>query len=95
MTLSDRIAAARMAVLPELRELILAGRCDDCPQVEIARDIRIAEQERLIALIESDATVCDCHARDEGECACGAWCEWKTITSARAVAILREDAHND
>ena len=46
ITQSDRIAAARTAALPELRELILAGRCDDGELVEIARDIRIAEQER-------------------------------------------------
>ena len=39
--------------------------------------------------LEADAMKCDCFARNEGECGCGAWCEWKSITSARAVEIVR------
>ena len=39
--------------------------------------------------LEADAKKCDCFARNEGECGCGAWCEWKSITSARAVEIVR------
>jgi 4'-phosphopantetheinyl transferase EntD len=39
--------------------------------------------------LEADAKQCDCFARNEGECGCGAWCEWKSITSARAVEIVR------
>jgi len=40
--------------------------------------------------LEADAEQCDCFAREEGECACGAWCEWKSITSDKAVKIVRE-----
>jgi hypothetical protein len=40
--------------------------------------------------LEADAKRCDCFARNEGECGCGAWCEWKSITSARAVEIVRK-----
>jgi hypothetical protein len=39
--------------------------------------------------LEADAKRCDCFARNEGECGCGAWCEWKNITSARAIEIVR------
>jgi hypothetical protein len=39
--------------------------------------------------LEADAKKCDCFARNEGECGCGAWCEWKSITSARAIELLR------
>ena len=39
--------------------------------------------------LQDDAKKCDCFARNEGECGCGAWCEWKSITSARAVEIVR------
>ena len=39
--------------------------------------------------LEADARLCDCFAREESECGCGAWCEWKSITSARAVEIVR------
>jgi len=45
--------------------------------------------EAAINALEADAKKCDCFARNEGECGCGAWCEWKSITSARAVEIVR------
>ena len=36
---------------------------------------RTAEQERaaIVAWMRADAQLCDCLAREEGECACGAW----------------------
>ena len=45
--------------------------------------------EQCAKALEEDAKQCDCFARNEGECGCGAWCEWKSITSARAVEIVR------
>jgi hypothetical protein len=45
--------------------------------------------EAAAKALEKDAKQCDCFARNEGECGCGAWCEWKSITSARAVEIVR------
>ena len=39
--------------------------------------------------LEADAKLCDCAALEERECACGAWADYKTITSARAVEIVR------
>ncbi len=45
--------------------------------------------EAAAKTLEDDAQLCDCSAHSEGECACGAWCEWKSITSARAVEIVR------
>jgi hypothetical protein len=45
--------------------------------------------EEAAKALETDAKQCDCFARNEGECGCGAWCEWKSITSARAVEIVR------
>lgn len=51
-----------------------------------------AQRERDAQLIEADAKLCDCSARSEGECACGAWCEWKSITSARAAEIIRKQS---
>jgi hypothetical protein len=39
--------------------------------------------------LEADAELCDCAALEERECGCGAWCEWKSITSARAIEIVR------
>ena len=50
---------------------------------------RLAGMEEAAVALEADAKLCDCSAYEENECACGAWCEWKTITSARAVEIVR------
>lgn len=46
--------------------------------------------EAAINALEADAMKCDCFAFEENECACGAWCDYKSITSARAVEIVRE-----
>jgi hypothetical protein len=46
--------------------------------------------EACAKALEADARLCDCAALEERECGCGAWCEWKSITSARAVEIVRE-----
>jgi hypothetical protein len=61
------------------------------------RVVKVAEEraafnagiEAAANALETDAKKCDCFARNEGECGCGAWCEWKSITSARAVEIVR------
>jgi hypothetical protein len=45
--------------------------------------------EECAKALEADAKQCDCAALEERECGCGAWCEWKSITSARAVEIVR------
>jgi hypothetical protein len=39
--------------------------------------------------LEADAKKCDCAALEENECACGSWRDYKTITSARAIEIVR------
>jgi len=45
--------------------------------------------EAAINALEADAKLCDCAALEESECACGAWADYKTITSARAIEIVR------
>ena len=45
--------------------------------------------EAAAKALKADAKLCDCSAYEEGECACGAWCEWKSIPSARAIEIVR------
>jgi hypothetical protein len=45
--------------------------------------------EEAAKALEADAKLCDCAALEERECGCGAWCEWKSITSARAIEIVR------
>jgi hypothetical protein len=50
----------------------------------IRRGIRLATNA-----LEADAKKCDCFARNEDECGCGAWWDYKTIKSERAVEIVR------
>lgn len=45
--------------------------------------------EMAVKALQDDAKLCDCSAYEESECVCGAWCEWKTIPSHRAVEIVR------
>ena len=45
--------------------------------------------EASINALEADAKLCDCFARMEVECGCGAWDDNKTITSERAIGIIR------
>ena len=45
--------------------------------------------EAAVMALEADAKLCDCAAREERECGCGAWDDYKSITSTRAVEIVR------
>ena len=63
---------------------------DRAALLEIFRDItREAAIEECAKALEDDAIKCDCFAFEENECGCGAWCDYKSITSARAVEIVR------
>lgn len=46
--------------------------------------------EAAAKALEADARLCDCAALEDRECACGAWDDYKSITSARAVEIVRK-----
>jgi PAB1-binding protein PBP1 len=41
--------------------------------------------EAAAKALEDDAKKCDCFARNEGECGCGAWWDYKTIRAERAI----------
>lgn len=51
---------------------------------------RNAAIEECAKALEADAKLCDCAALEANECACGAWDDYKSITSARAVEIVRK-----
>lgn len=78
---------------------------NDNPPLElVAMTARHAAAERAIGYrmgidaavkaLEDDAQLCDCHARSEGECACGAWSDYKTVPMERAVDIVRALSDN-
>ena len=37
------------------------------------------ERERIVAWLRAENGLCDCFARSEGECACGAWDDYKRV----------------
>jgi len=45
--------------------------------------------EAAAKALEADAKKCDCFARMEVECGCGAWDDNKSITSQRAIELVR------
>ncbi len=45
--------------------------------------------EAAVKALDADARRCDCFAFEYNECSCGAWDDYKSITSARAVEIVR------
>jgi len=45
--------------------------------------------EEAAKALEADAKKCDCAAYEANECCCGAWDDYKTITSARAIELVR------
>lgn len=47
--------------------------------------------ERAAVILEEDAKLCDCFARAEGECACGAWDDYKTAPIERMVDLIRAE----
>ncbi len=84
VTQADREAAASIAVLVEMRELIREGRADHHAE-PFARHRIAAENAargdqvaRVVEWLRKENGLCDCHARCETECGCGAWDDWKT-----------------
>lgn len=45
-------------------------------------------REAAVKAIKTDAGKCDCHARSEEECVCGAWDGYKTVQSSAMVEIV-------
>ena len=69
---------------------------NDSPPLELQREFarhRLAGvkagMDAAARALEADAQLCDCFARSEGECACGAWSDYKTVPMERAVEIVR------
>jgi hypothetical protein len=52
------------------------------------RGIKLGLEAAAVAM-EADAKLCDCFARSEGECGCGAWGDYKTVPVERMVELIR------
>ena len=86
------IGAGKLAIDPtadNFQNLPLNGSFERAAIVAEERAAFNAGIEAAAKALEEDAKLCDCAALEERECGCGAWCEWKSITSARAVELVR------
>lgn len=86
----------------ETIDAILAGNAFTWEVEQIARH-RIAALEeargdqvaRVVEWLRKENGLCDCHARCETECGCGAWDDWKTKPLLEiATAIERGEPFN-
>jgi hypothetical protein len=48
-------------------------------KLKAVRDAALGERAAIVAWLRDDAATCDCFARSEGECACGAWSDYKRV----------------
>jgi hypothetical protein len=61
--------------------------------LDAARGDRVAQ---VVEWLRKENGLCDCHARCETECGCGAWDDWKTKPLLEiADAIERGEPFND
>lgn len=44
--------------------------------------------KEIVAWLRDEQSTCDCSARCENECACGAWDDWKTVALEPVVDRL-------
>lgn len=54
---------------------------------------RLTEREAVIAWLKRENGLCDCFARSEGECGCGAWQDYKTVPLERIWDALEAGEH--
>jgi hypothetical protein len=74
------------SIMPTEDEAIAAWNTRQPTQSDALREAVIEECAKAL---EADAIKCDCAALEANECACGAWDDWKSISSARAAEIVR------
>lgn len=48
---------------------------------------------RIVAWLRSENGACDCFAREAGECACGAWDDYKTMPLLAVADMIENGDH--
>ena len=76
-----------VAISERVQKMFLADADAILPIIARVREEARAE---VVKWIESDASQCDCAAHSSSECACGAWDDYKRVTSMDLVRQLRE-----
>ena len=65
----------RMDEHDEFRKLYINRAQAAIAALDAAREDRVAQ---VVEWLRKENGLCDCHARCETECGCGAWDDWKT-----------------
>jgi hypothetical protein len=68
------------------RDMIRAAHAVLAPTL-LEKGVRLGLEAAAKAM-QDDARLCDCFAREEGECACGAWDGYKTVPVARMIELV-------
>jgi hypothetical protein len=85
----------------DLTAVYMAGRRDGRDELAatitnlVAKLGTAREEERatVVAWLRSDNSLCDCFAREEGECACGAWDDNKSRPLLQIAADIEAGEH--
>ena len=56
---------------------------------------REAERCAILEWLREEARLCDCFAREAGECACGAWDDYKTMPVERLADATENKEHRN
>ena len=51
------------------------------------------EEQRIVAWLREENELCDCFARSETECGCGAWDSYKTVLLSRIWEAIERGEH--
>lgn len=51
------------------------------------------ERSRLVRWLTKESETCDCFAREEGECVCGAWGGYKQVPISAIIAAIKSGVH--
>lgn len=92
-------AANEVADLP-MRDMVIAG--DAAATAILAqRDAEMLaegarqEREAIVAWLKRENGLCDCYARSEGECGCGAWDDYKQWPLERVWETIKSGQHKE
>ena len=61
--------------------------------VDVVRNARAAERKAVVDWLQRECLLCDCFARSEGECACGAWYDNKQMSVQVLLEAIERGDH--
>ena len=56
----------------------------------VGQDTRSQVEREIVAWLRAENGTCDCFARSEGECACGAWDDYKRVALVEIIDAIEQ-----